>query len=61
MLWNVKIARMMTSMKPLGSSDRGDVSEVTLDVALRCIQAQKTVAGAKGKAFAQSGLVDYSC
>src|SRR5262249_45651711 len=61
MLWNVKIARMVKSMKALGSSDRGDVREITLNVALRCIQSQKTIPRAKGKVFAQSRLVDYPC
>ena len=60
MLWNDKIARMMPSLKSLGSSDRGDVSEIIFDMTLRCIQPQEALARAKSKTLAQCGLIGQS-
>jgi hypothetical protein len=60
MLWKVKIARMMASMKALSSSDRGNVSQISFDVTLRRIQPQKALARTKGKTLAQSRFIGQS-
>jgi hypothetical protein len=47
-------------MKSFGGSDRADLSEIILDVTLRCVQPQEALARAAGKVLAQSRLVGQS-
>src|SRR5262249_50997619 len=60
MLWKVKIARMMTSMKAFNTPDLANVGEIIFDVTLTCVKTQKAFARTTSKALAQSWLIHHS-